>query len=220
MVPVFLRVIDELTDKLEEIRAFFLKSPYVSYEMFCEALELGGRIREAESIPGKLSKEPDEDFYHIRFGREKKVMVLEGGLEMWGRGVDFAVTLPGTNTIELAYRGIPALVIAPLNKPELIPVEGLLGLLKWFPWAGRGILRKAGYRYFSTFSYASLPNLYMNREIIPELSGVIKTSNITNRIYDILYNQVDEEIKKRLQCFTFTHDPAKLIVDEVWPAIR
>lgn len=220
MVPVFLKVIDELTDKLDGIKAFFLKSPYVSYDMFEKALSLGGRISEAESITGTLSKELEKGFYQIKFGKEKKVMILEGGLEMWGRGVDFAITLPGTNTIELAYRGIPALVIAPLNKPELIPVEGLLGLLKWFPWAGRGILRKAGYRYFSTFSYASLPNLYMKREVIPELSGVIKTSDITEKVYDILYNRKDGEIRKQLKCFIFTHDPARLIVDEVWPAIQ
>ncbi|MGQ9615289.1 MAG: hypothetical protein ACUVWJ_02695 [Spirochaetota bacterium] len=220
MVPVFLKVIDDLTDRLEGIRAFFLKSPYVSYEMLEEALAMGGCIREAESIPGTLSKEKNEAFYRIKFGKEKRVMILEGGLEMWGRGVDFAVTLPGTNTIELAYRGIPAVVIAPLNKPELIPVEGLIGVLKWFPWAGRGILRKAGYRYFSTFSYASLPNLYMNREVVPELSGVIKTSDITEKVYDIIHNERDREIRKKLQCFNFTRDPAKLIVNEVWPAVR
>lgn len=220
MVPVFLKVIDDLTDRLEGIRAFFLKSPYVSYEMLEEALAMGGRIREAESITGTLSKEKNEAFYRIKFGKEKRVVILEGGLEMWGMGVDFAVTLPGTNTIELAYRGIPALVIAPLNKPELIPVEGLLGVLKWFPWAGRGILRKAGYRYFSTFSYASLPNLYMNSEVVPELSGVIKTSDITEKVYDIIHNERDREIRKKLQCFNFTQDPAKLIVNEVWPAVR
>lgn len=220
MVSVFLKVIDDVTENLQNLRVFFLKSPYVSSDLMEDALAMGGRIQEAESLSGILREEKERTgLFSVAFGREKEVMILDGGLEHWGRAVDFAVTLPGTNTIQLAYRGIPSLVVAPLNKPELIPVEGPFGALKWVPWFGKRILRKAVYRYISRFPYASLPNMYMNREVVPELFGVIKTSDITEKVVDILANGRDEEIRERLGCFTFSHDPASLIVDEVWPLV-
>ncbi len=216
MVPIFLKAIDNITEAVEHLKVFILKSPYISYEFFREALRFGGKIREAESLPGELIKGARNGKYAVEFASGKIVEILDNGLEYWGKGIDFAVTLPGTNTIQLAYRNIPALVIAPLNKPELIPVEGTAGLLKWVPLIGKLILRTAVMRYIKKFPFASLPNLYTNEEIFPEIAGVIKTEDISQRVIQILRSGEEAEIKKRLHRFHLEHDPAELIVNAVW----
>jgi len=215
MLPVFLKVMDGLAGRIPNVRVFILKSPYISNECIGQSLEMGGRIREAESMPG-IMKRRDEGGWEIEYAGDRKVRILEGGLERWGKGVDFAVTLPGTNTIQLAYRKIPELVVAALNKPEVIPVEGAFGLLKWVPVIGKPVLKRAVLRYARKFPFAALPNIYAGEEVVPELFGVFRTADITNRLVDILEKGEEKDIAKRLSKFTPSQDPARLIVNAVW----
>jgi len=216
MLPVFLKVIDELTDKIKNVKVFILKSPYVSYELLEKALLNGGNIKEAETISGKLKTSDIDNHHFIEFSRNKSIVILEGGLDYWGMGIDFAVTLPGTNTIQLAYRKIPALVISPLNKPEVIPIEGISGILKWIPLIGQVMLKVAVKKYVKKFPFASLPNIYEDEEVFPELFGVIKTNDITKRLIEIFEEKEYENIKKKLSRFVFKENPVDLIGKEVW----
>ncbi len=216
MLPIFLKVIDDLTEKWDDVKPFILKSPFVSFRMMERALSLGGKIKEIESLPGVLGGFSDEMGPKIELSKGKYVQVLEGGLELWGEGIDFAVTLPGTNTVQLAYREIPSLVVAPMNKPEVIPIEGIFGLLKWVPFIGKPVLKRAVLRYIDKFPFAALPNIYENEEIVPELFGVIKTADITEMINEIIENRTDEKIRKRLLRFKPESDPVRIITEEVW----
>jgi hypothetical protein len=216
MLPIFLKVIDDLTEKWDDVKPFILKSPFVSCSMIERALSLGGKIKEIESLQGVLGGFSDEVGPKIVLAKGKYVQVLEGGLELWGEGIDFAVTLPGTNTVQLAYREIPSLVVAPMNKPEVIPIEGIFGLLKWVPFIGKPVLKRAVLRYIDKFPFAALPNIYENEEILPELFGVIKTADITEKINEIIENRMDKKIRKRLLHFKPHSDPVGIIVEEVW----
>jgi hypothetical protein len=220
MMPVFLKVIDDLTRRIKGIKPFFLKSPYISYDFIEKAVSGGDRIKLVETASGRLIRSEDSNGSYIEYGEGKKVCILEKGLDYWGRGVDFAVTIPGTNTIQLAYRKIPSLVVAPLNKPELYPVEGPFGLLKWVPVLGKMILKKVVFRYLSSFRYAALPNIYANEEIFPELFKVLQTDEITEKIVEILKNGKDRQIADKLELFNKRfkpdYDPAGLIVREAF----
>jgi hypothetical protein len=254
MLPVFLRVIDELTDRLNHVRPYFLKSPYVDGRLIERALALGGKIREMESMSGVLwtgqraaggggaagmgAKDTDVKDTDVKDtdvkdmdvpGREaacivisngKRVPVLEGGLDLWGEGIDFAVTLPGTNTVQLAYRGIPSLVVSPLNKPELIPIEGAFGLLKWVPVIGKPVLRKAVLRHVKQYPYAALPNIYENEQIFPELFGVIRTRDITETVGRVLSEDGGGAIRAKLARFRPERSPVSIIADQVWGEAR
>lgn len=57
---------------------------------------------------------------------------------------EIVVTIPGTNTAKLAARGIPMLVVFPLNHPEVIPMEGLADLIGRIPVMEK--LSKSGWR--------------------------------------------------------------------------
>ena len=218
MLPVFLKVISEISNEFGNIKPFILKSPYVDYSLFEKALLNAVSIKEAVVESGELVNSQNHsgvNNYVIKTKSGKVAPVLERGLEYWSRGVDFAVTLPGTNTIQLAYRNIPALVVAALNKPEIIPIEGIAGLLKWIP-GGKIILKKAAQKYIKGFQFASLPNIYTQREIFPELFGVIKTEDIVEKLRNILIGQEIKKIKERLTVFKFNASPADLILKEIF----
>jgi len=214
MLPVFLRVIDDLLDRFGDFRAFVLKSPFVPYDWIEQALARGGKIKEGDTLGGTLHREDGSAV--IRLSEKKKIRILEGGLEQWGDGIDMAVTLPGSNTIQLAYRKIPMLTVMPLNRPDIIPFVGVLAALKWIPLVGRPILKKAALAYTRRFKFAALPNIYQNREIVPELFGVIKTEDITNLLAKIIENDEMAEIAKRLDVFDSAEDPADKIVRAIW----
>ena len=78
------------------------------------------------------------------------------------------------------------------------------------------ILKKAVFRYLKKFPYASLPNMYANEEIFPELFKVIRTDEITEKIVEIFENGTDKKIAGKLDRFKPGSDPADLIIKEVF----
>jgi len=222
MLPVFMRAIEKVIKEIHGLRPFILKSPFATEEILKEAVENGGNIREAEATGGEIVEFDKLVAFSriIRTSGGVDIPLLEGGLDEWGEAFDFAITVPGTNTIQLAYRGIPALVITPLNKPELIPVEGLFGLLKWIPIFGKPVLRKIALKYAEKFPFSSLPNMYMGYEILPELFGVIKTEDIIDKVKSIIKEKTYLEIKEKLSVFSFSEDPADRIVSFIFSENR
>lgn len=214
LIPPFLKVIDDLTDRVSGLKSFLLKSPFISYELIEESLAIGGKIKGVDSITGTLHREDGQQSIHLPSG--KRVAILEGQLDLWGRGVDFAVSIPGTNTVQLAYRGIPALVVAPANKPEIVPIEGAANMVKLIPLAGKLLVRLAIKSYIKRYPLTALPNIYMNEEILPELVGVLETDDITRKIQELLTGDALAKIGERLSCFQFETNPADIIVREVW----
>jgi hypothetical protein len=215
MLPLFLKIIDDIAKDFAEYRPFILKSPYMPYEYIAKALAGWRDTAGIAGLSGKLVEGRTENSRAIRIRSGREVTVLEGGFEKWANGIDFAVTVPGTNTVQLAYRSVPALVVAPLNKPELIPVEGAAGLLKWIPFGTR-ILRKAAMKYIERFPFSALPNMYANREILPELFGIITTEDVTRKLHQILADGEHLRIREELSFFTFDTNPSRRIIEEIW----
>ncbi len=212
MLPIFLKVISGILDRFDNIKFFILKSPYTTYENISQALSKGGKIKEADSLPGLLREDRDNKTRFISFSKNKEIRILEGGLDCWGGGIDFALCLPGTNTIQLVYREIPCLVVTLLNKPELIPFVGIWSILNWVPFIGKRILRKAFLKYAEKFKYSALPNIYKNTEIVPELFCIFETEDITKKLMKIIEKKEITAIKKRLSQFSLNRDPDQEIV--------
>ncbi len=86
-------------------------------------------------------------------------------------GVSFAVTQPGTNTLELMHRGIPFSVLVPFASVRNIPLSGLAGIVASLPGAGPAFkefcLRRRGARP----GLLAWPNRIAGRMVAPELVG-------------------------------------------------
>jgi lipid-A-disaccharide synthase len=99
---------------------------------------------------------------------------------------DLAMTVPGTNTAELAILGVPMLVLLPLNKPEEIPLDGLPGQVGNLPLVGKWLKRQLVQAVARRTSLTALPNVRAGRMITPELKGVFPPEEVSRTALELL----------------------------------
>lgn len=83
----------------------------------------------------------------------------------------YALTIPGTNTMQLAYLGIPFLMILPTHDSRILRLDGFLGLLLYFPVLGRFLKFLILHLKVSKNSLYALPNQAFGNAVCPELVG-------------------------------------------------
>ncbi len=111
------------------------------------------------------------------------------------------MTIPGTNTLEATYLETPMVVAIPLNKPEAIPLDGLAGLVGGLPVAGSLIKRRMVKQYSKRIKFAAIPNIRADREIVPEIRGIIEPADVAKEGVELLrsperLNRMKEELRK------------------------
>jgi hypothetical protein len=84
-----------------------------------------------------------------------------------------AIAIPGTKLIELAAIGIPAIVCAPFNAPELAVINGPLQYIGRVPGVGAPLKRAAVVAFAKRFRYFAQPNTDAGEELLPELVGTL-----------------------------------------------
>ncbi|MBQ7567944.1 hypothetical protein IJT17_03985 [bacterium] len=97
-----------------------------------------------------------------------------------------AVTIPGTKTSELGCLGVPMLTILPLNRPDLLPIKGLIGLLDFLPWIGLRLKRLLVTRFAKPSRLYALPNILAQRQIVPEMVGVLSAESVAQETLKLL----------------------------------
>ncbi len=113
------------------------------------------------------------------------VWVTRDPWEAVARG-GLTLTIPGTNTAELAILGVPFAVIVPLQLLDHVPAEGLLEYVGRIPGVGRLIKREAVRRYFARPRLVALPNLRAGRAVVPEWIGRWTPGELANRVGELL----------------------------------
>jgi lipid-A-disaccharide synthase len=126
--------------------------------------------------------------------------VVPGGVDSLPE-VDIAVTLPGTNTLELAARGVPFIVIAPGQRPDLVPLGGPVGLLAPTSWLG-ATLRKFALRRLGRLPFFAAPNIIADTLIVPELRGVngcgrVDPPTVASRVMALLNAPEERRVMSR-----------------------
>jgi hypothetical protein len=104
------------------------------------------------------------------------------------------VTLPGTNTAEAMYMRLPTLAVIPLNRPDLILFDGLLGLLGEIPVLGIALKKCIISILKRKKKFYTHPNNLLNKTVIPELIDNITIDSLSKTIYDLLND--DQKLTK------------------------
>lgn len=97
-----------------------------------------------------------------------------------------ALTLPGSNTAELAALGLPMLVTLPTYWAETSPMPGLAGHIGRLPLGGKYIKRALGHAYLRTLSFTAHPNRRAGRMVTPEIVGRLTAAQIAAAVLDML----------------------------------
>ena len=112
------------------------------------------------------------------------------------RQADMALTIPGTNTLELGIAAVPSVVLLPLNQPELIPLDGPGHWLSLLPGIGT-MLKRYAVRLAAPHLPVSLPNHFSKRDLMVELKGELQLEHILARTLQLLRDPA--ELQQRRQ---------------------
>ncbi len=102
------------------------------------------------------------------------------------RGADFALTQPGTNTLELLHRAVPGLVAVPFAFLRQIPLAGVKKWLASIPllgkWGKEGYLRAMA----SKGRFLAWPNIIAGRELLQERVGELGPRDLADSVVKAL----------------------------------
>ncbi len=123
------------------------------------------------------------------------------------RSAAVAITIPGTNTLELGIAGVPAVVVLPLNRPEIIPLEGPGHWLSLLPVVGVPLKRRAVRLFVERLRYpVSLPNQFSGERLMEEVKGVVDPDLVAARAIGLLDDPA-EHARRRARLFATMPTP-------------
>lgn len=102
---------------------------------------------------------------------------------------DLAVTLPGSNTAEMAAAGLPMVVTLPLNLAEKIPLPGAIHYVEKIPFIGKKLKRAAVHKKAAQMQFVAWPNRKAGRFVVPEVRGVLHASDVAKAVVDLLSDE-------------------------------
>ncbi len=134
------------------------------------------------------------------------------------RGADLALTIPGTNTLELALMRIPTLVVLPFGLAPQIPVEGAIEWLTRVPRIGLAFKLALARRYISRRPYLALPNMRARRLVMPELVGDVTPEQVAEEGARLIRDRAARQgLAEALEAIPFEPGASRRILDAIAP---
>lgn len=174
MAPFFLQAAARIVEARPEVRCVLSASPFVPDEQLQRIFRSVNRESKRDDFSSLLG--PPVLVYRLDGLR---IPVYRGRQNDLMAAADLALTIPGTNTVELAFHGVPMVVALQLAHPEHIPVEGPLGLIGALPLLGPVLKKILLPRLAARIRFAAWPNRLAAEEIVPEIRGKLRPSDVS-----------------------------------------
>jgi len=174
-LPFFLAVALAIRKRRPGVAITFVLSPFNGDDELRAALEARPDARMG-GIRGRLAS----DGRSVEVEGERFVVDRSGDYKALSQA-RLVVTIPGTKCIECAVLSRPMLVAVPLNRADLIVMNGVAGYLNLVPIVGPPlktmIVRAAERR----FRFLTQPNIDADREIVPEMRGILAPDEVAEK---------------------------------------
>ncbi|MBI3962572.1 MAG: hypothetical protein HY335_07460, partial [Deinococcus sp.] len=171
MLPYFLRVAELLAPQVDA-ELVWLRSALLSDEAVARALT-GRQAAPVGGVGGAIVG----DRVVTAHGTVVRMAVDSAGYSLMRRAA-LAITIPGTNTLELGIAGVPAVVVLPLYRPARIPVEGPLQWVGYVPLLGPVIKGAVIRRLEPRLEFVSLANKIAGEALHLELRGLVAPEQV------------------------------------------
>jgi hypothetical protein len=220
VTPLFLRVVELLQAQNPRLQVILHRSSFTPREQLVEAVENCNYRSATGGTGGRLEREGTLDWIVTPGGA--RVLVVPPDMHYEGMSVvDLALTVPGTNTAEMAILGVPMVVALPLHKPEEIPLDGLVGRIGDIPALGPCLKRFMAKRFEMRRPLVALPNQRAGRMVTPELIGAFKPESLASLVQELLEDPVRRrEIKLQLHTIMGAPGAAQSVAQEILEALR
>ncbi|HEY9765991.1 MAG TPA: hypothetical protein V6C82_06480 [Chroococcales cyanobacterium] len=197
LTPLFLKVAEEIEERKPDTQFVLHRSPFTPIEQLEQIVKEEKYRNITGGTGGRIEFDEEKNFFWIVTDGGTRIRVIGPEDQYSGMAIaDLALTVPGTNTAELAILGIPMLVVLPLNKPEEIPLDGLIGRIGEIPLLGARLKRWLIPRLARSMPFVALPNQRAKRTITPEAVGVLEPRSIAQRAIALLE---DPEQRRRIK---------------------
>jgi hypothetical protein len=191
LIPLVMAVADRLLPRFPEAR-FVWPVP----RSLSAATVRDGIAGIERATLGGIAARRDGDVAWTPAGARVEI-VDEGERYAHMRSADVALTIPGTNTLELGIAGVPTVVILPLNRPEIIPLEGAGHWLSLLPLIGVPLKRRAVRLFVEGLRVpVSLPNRISGEALMDEMTGHIEPGAVADRLAALL-DDPEERARRR-----------------------
>ena len=173
MVPIYIKIGESLRKLNPKIQMIIAVSPFLPKE------DLNASVKGLGNIINKNGRN------YIK-GENFEFLLVDSNIFDAINISDMAVTIPGTNTGEMAALGKPMIVLFPMDKAHILPMEGINNLIIKIPLIAP-ILRRIIVRLINRRTkYFSLPNIKAGEEIIPEIRSSIDADKTAKIIHEHL----------------------------------
>jgi lipid-A-disaccharide synthase len=171
MLPFYAELIDDLAARRPSVRCLLPFSEFVEPALIAGAMGRAGF---------GVERRGDVEVVRTRRGSHAYVVRAQRYGAMAASRI--VVTLPGTNTLQLAALGAPMLVVVPLNRVEDAVVEGPINWLstRWGPT--RALKRRMLLRVNERLRFIALPNILAGEQVVPEMRSVLQPSDVAREI--------------------------------------
>jgi len=134
------------------------------------------------------------------FEGDRRVRLIRGNTFEAIKASKLAVSLPGTNNLQIVSLGVPLLMVAPLNEAENIPLDGLAGMIPLSLPGARRFKKKLVLWYSGREKYVSLPNRLAGKMIVPEHRGIMTPLTVADLVADLLRSP--EELRRIVEGYS------------------
>jgi len=159
-----------------EIQFLLISSPYISED------DLKGPLK------GKGTIYSQGNFKYIQMDNGLRAQIITDSRHEAMAISDMVLTIPGTNTAEISTLGTPMIVVFPTNSPDNIPLEGLGDWICRLPGLGTFLKRTIIKWIALRTKYFALPNIKMDREIVPEFKGHVDPKEVAAKALSCMKN--------------------------------
>ncbi len=205
ILPLFLNFVNKIPKQDKKFKFIISKAPFID-----------------DKDIDKIIRDPRINI-EVKYNSKDKIIstndvtikIYEQHLQSIMRDSNLAITIPGTNNLELAVLKTPMLVVLPLNRPELIPLPGLAGIIGEIPLLGKILKRIIIPKIAQKREFISLVNLLENRKIVPELKGNIDDDKLVEEVNNIIKKGQLEEIKEKYNQLLIEKGAVDIIVEDI-----
>lgn len=214
LLPFLIKMVEQVSVSHPEARWMIGKANYIDLEAVKRiAADPTGRLLEGESA--RWEEGGTHGVLVSPAGARLEIHTPQEVMEQ----ADLIVTIPGTNTAELAALGIPMMVLIPTQHGEAHPLPGLLGYIDQLPWLGPLIKRNLAHAYLRRARFLSHPNRRTGREVVPEIVGVL-TPDIAAAALVRTLQKTGESVERELVSIMGPPGATDRLVDEVVTFLR
>ncbi|MEM7068804.1 MAG: hypothetical protein AAF478_07955 [Pseudomonadota bacterium] len=196
ILPFFAMVADEISDDFPHVEFKMAKADFVDLSFLRDFPSIeDGRPLQAQTLT--FHESGDDKWIVTEKGSQISVTTNQEVLNQ----MDLALTIPGTNTGEMAALGIPMVLVMPTYYEETSPLPGPIGYIGNLPVIGKQLKRIAAKRFLRSLPLLAQPNRRSGRMIVPEIVGRVTVDQVRNALSDLLKSDnanMSAEIRKAM----------------------